>query len=59
VIYNPDTSTVLGSNDDVASGNLNSQVIFTASAAGTVYVVSGYYAASFRGGGPSYTITVN
>jgi hypothetical protein len=62
VVYNPDTSTVLGSNDDDPagpSGNLNSVVTFTASAAGTVYVVAGYYAASFRAGGPAYTITVN
>ncbi|MBN1774105.1 MAG: hypothetical protein JXB32_22795, partial [Deltaproteobacteria bacterium] len=57
VVYDPATSTVLGSNDDEASGNYNSMVRFTPAAAGTVYVVAGYYAASFLGA-PEYTITV-
>jgi thiol-disulfide isomerase/thioredoxin len=58
VIYNPTGSVVLGSNDDEASGNYNSLVRFTAAAAGTVYVVAGYYAVSFVAP-PEYTLTVN
>ncbi len=57
VIYNPTGPAVLGSNDDEASGNYNSLVRFTAAADGTVYVVAGYYAASFIVP-PEYTITV-
>ena len=58
VVYDPDTSTVIGQNDDEASGNLNSLVRFTASATKTLYVVAAYYAAHYNGGAPSYTITV-
>lgn len=58
VIYDPATSTVVGWNDDEASGNLNSLVRFTPTAAGTLYVVAGYYAAAFRSSPPAYTITV-
>lgn len=58
VIYDPATSSVVGWNDDEASGNLNSMVRFTPAAAGTLYVVAGYYAVSFRSP-PAYTITVD
>jgi thiol-disulfide isomerase/thioredoxin len=59
VVYDPDTSAVLGSNDDAASGNLNSLVNYTATATKTIWLVAGYYAASYRGGAPAYTLTVN
>jgi hypothetical protein len=60
VVWDPAASAVLGYNDDedTAGGNYNSLASVAGPATGTIWIVAGYKAASFRAGPSAYTVRI-
>jgi thiol-disulfide isomerase/thioredoxin len=61
VLYSPDTSAVLASNDDADSANgvYDSRIVWTSTSAQTVWIIADYFSAAFKGTAPQYDLVVN